>query len=527
MPLELAPLPSDPDELRRFAAALQTELYSKTLHIEKLKAQLAVLRRARFGKSSEKINREVEQLELLIGDLEEGEAENEARQDAPAAGARAEPRPDKASRLGNRKPLPEHLPREIIAHPGACVCPACGSQRLRKIADEEREVLEYVPSHFKVVVHQRPKLTCRDCEAITQPPMPSLPIARGRPGPGLIAHVLVSKYCDHLPLNRQSDIYAREGVDLGRSTMADWVGRAAWLVGPVAQAIGDYARAGPAVHADDTPIPVQDPGRDRTRKGRLWVVVRDERTWGSSNPPAAYYRYSPDRKGEHAQSLLAPCRGFLHADAYAGFGKLYDPDPTTGNTRLVEVACWAHARREIFDEHVRTKSPLAAQALERMGAIFAIERAINGQSAQIRLAVRQEKSVPLLAELKAFLENCLTRISRKGELTKAINYSLNRWDALTRFTQDGRLEMTNNAAERAIRPLTLGRRNWTFLGSDSGGDRAAVFFTIIQTCKLNDVNPEAYLADIVSRIADHSAKRIDDLLPWNWRPQGALASLAA
>ncbi|GAB5430492.1 MAG: IS66 family transposase [Devosia indica] len=518
MSLATAELPSDPDALRAFAAALQAELYAKTLHIEKLKAQLATLRRARFGQSSEKLDRQINLLELVIGELEEAEAENAARQENAAASSGSTP-PAKPPRIGNRRPLPEHLPREIVAHAGACACPACGSQRLRKIGDDEREVLEYVPSHFKVIVHVRPKLSCRDCEAITQPPMPSLPIERGRPGPGLIAHVLVSKYCDHLPLNRQSDIYGREGVSLDRSTMADWVGRAAWLLEPVARRIGDYVCAGPSIHADDTPIPVQDPGRGRTKTGRLWVVVRDEVTWGSRNPPAAYYRYSPDRKGEHAQALLAPASGFLHADAYAGFDKLYEPDPKTGRPRLEPVACWAHARRELFDEHIKTKSPIALQALEKIGAIFAVERGINGQGAETRRAVRQAQSLPLLTDLKAYLEASLERISRKSDLAKAIRYSLGRWEALCRYTDDGRLEMTNNAAERAIRPLTLGRRNWTFLGSDAGGERAAVFFTLIQSCKLNEVNPEAYLADLVGRIGEHPASRIDELLPWNWSPQ--------
>ena len=524
MSLATQQLPTDPIELRAFAAHLQSELYAKTLHIEKLKAQLAVLRRARFGQSSEKIDRQIDLLELIIGDLEEAEAEHEA---SSAAELGRSPSPARPARTGNRKPLPGHLPREIITHAGLCACPACGSVRLRRIGDDEREVLEYIPSHFKVVVHVRPKLSCRDCETITQPPMPSLPIERGRPGPGLLAHVLISKYCDHLPLNRQSDIYAREGVELDRSTMADWVGRAAWLMSSLAEAIGDYVRAGPAIHADDTPVPVQDPGRGKTKTGRLWVVVRDERSWGSPAPPAAYYRYSVDRKGEHAQALLGPCRGFLHADAYAGFDKLYAADPITGHARLVAVACWAHARREIFNEHATTNSPLAREALERIGEIFAIEREINGQSAPARLAARQARSLPLLIALKVFYETSLTRISRKGDLAKAIRYSTNRWDALTRFTQDGRLEMTNNAAERAIRPLTLGRRNWTFLGSDAGGDRAAVFYSIIQTCKLNDVNPEAYLADIIGRIGDHPASRIDQLLPWNWRRRDASEQVAA
>ena len=526
MSLATAELPTDPEALRAFAVALQAELYAKTLHIEKLKAQLATLRRARFGQSSEKLDHQIDLLELIIGDLEEAEAAREARQDATAAVPGAVAAPSRPPRVGNRRPLPDHLPREVITHAGICACPACGSERLRRISDDEREVLEYVPSHFKVVVHVRPKLSCRDCEAITQPAMPGLPIERGRPGQGLIAHVLVSKYCDHLPLNRQSGIYAREGVDLDRSTLADWVGRAAWLVAPVAERIGDYARAGPAIHADDTPIPVQDPGRGSTKSGRLWVVVRDEATWGSPNPPAAFYRYSPDRKGEHAQALLAPASGFLHADAYAGFDKLYQPDPITGRPRLEPVACWAHARRELFDEHARTKSPIARQALDKIGAIFAVEREINGRSAEARLAVRQAQSAPLLAELKNYLETSLGKISRKGDLARAIRYSLHRWEALCRFTEDGRLEMTNNAAERAIRPLTLGRRNWTFLGSDSGGERAAVFYTLIQTCKLNGINPEAYLADLIGRVGDHPAHRIDELLPWNWHSRSD-ARLAA
>lgn len=513
MSLATATLPSDPGELRAFAALLQSELYAKTLHIEKLKVQLAALRRARFGQSSEKLDRQIEQLELIIGDLEEGEAESEARS-APTV----VPRPAREPRQGNRKPLPGHLPREVVAHPGVCACPACGSKRLRKIDDDAREVLEYVPSHFKVVVHVRPKLSCRDCETITQPPMPMLPIERGRPGAGLVSHVIISKYCDHNPLNRQSDIYAREGVDLDRSTMAGWVGKMAWLLKPLAEEIGDYARAGPSVHADDTPIPVLDPGKGKTKTGHLWVVVRDEKPWGSSNPPAAYYRYSPDRKGEHAHALLAPCRGYLHADGYAGFGKLYQPD-AEGNTTLLEVACWAHARRGIFEDHAKTKSGIAMAALERIGALFAIEREINAQSADIRLAVRQDRSVPLLEELKAFLETNLERVSRKGDLAKAFRYCLKRWTALSRFALDGRLEMSNNAAERAIRPLTLGRRNWTFLGSDTGGIRAAVFFTIIQSAKLNGLNPEAYLTDVIGRIADHPAKHIDQLLPWNWAPK--------
>ena len=516
MSLAALALPSDPEELRLFAQALQAELYAKTLHIEKLKAQLAVLRRARFGKKSEKLDREIEQLELMIGDLEEGQAESDARSDAVAADEPAPVAKTSAPARRGRAPLPAHLPRERITHQAACACPACGGVDLRKIGEDEREVLEYVPSHFKVIVHVRPKLSCRACEKIVQPPMPSLPVERGRMGPRLMAHVLVAKYCDHLPLYRQSAIYARDGVELDRSTLADAVGHAAFLLRPLAEAIGARARAGPVLHADDTPVKVLDPGRGQTKEARLWVLLRDERPWGSPEPPIAYYRYSPNRKAEQAEALLGACRGFLHADGYAGFGPLYAPDPETGVPRLIETACWAHARREIFDH--AAGSALGKEALERIAALFAVEAEIVGRRPEQRLAERQARSAPLLAELKAFLEAGLTRLSRASELAKAFRYSLRRWEALTRYATDGRLEMTNNAAERAIRPLAIGRKNWLFAGSDTGGERAALMYTLIETAKLSGLNAEAYLADIIERIGDHPARRIDELLPWNWKP---------
>ena len=519
MSLAQAEIPSDPAALRVFAKALQTEIalrdaeiYAKTLLIEKIKAQLAALRRARYGRSSEKLDRDIEQLELMLGDLEEGDAESRARTRKVAGDDAAAP--EKSEEAKGRKPLPEHLPREETLHEAACSCPSCGGTKFSRIGEDRREVLEYVPSHFKVVVHVRPKLSCRGCETIVQAPMPSLPIERGRPGPGLIAHVLAAKYCDHLPLYRQSEIYARDGVDLERSTLADWVGGAAFLLAPLAEAIARHARAGSTVHADDTPVPVLDPGRGRTKTGRLWVLVRDERSWGSAIPPAAYYRYGPDRKTEQAMALLEGCRGFLHADAYAGFKELYKPD-ATGQPILTEVACWAHARRQIYEAHQKTKSPLSEGALERIAALFAVEKAVNGKEPAERLASRQEKSLPLLAELKAFYDQALAKISAKSSLAGAIRYSLTRWEALLRYTTDGRLEMTNNAAERAIRPLALGRKNWLFAGSDTGGDRAAMMYTIIQTAKLNGIDPEAYLRDILARIADHPISKIDQLLPWN------------
>jgi transposase len=533
MALATASLPPDPAALRALAIALQealaikdrelaardAELYAKTLHIEKLRATLALMKRARFGRSSERI----EQLELLISDLEEEAAEQQARRDAVTD---RRPSTTRERPARGRQPLPAHLPRERVVHDPASVCPGCGGSALTRLGADEREVLEYVPSHFKVVVHIRPKMSCRQCESITQAPAPSLPIERGRPGPNLLAHVLVAKYCDHTPLYRQSAIYARAGVELERSTLADWVGQAAFLFAPLAAAITRHVRAGAALHADDTPVPVLDPGRGKTKTGRLWVLVRDERPWSGPAPPAVTYLYSPDRKSEHAQTLLEGCRGFLHADGYAGFNGLYEP-AATGDARVIEVACWAHGRRKLFEVHAATGSVIAQGALERMTALFKIEAEINAHGPEHRHAVRQERSLPLLVELKDFLAAAFASISRKSSLAAAIRYSLARWPALCRFTEDGRLEMTNNAAERAIRPLALGRKNYLFAGSDSGGRRAALIYTIVQTATLNGLDPEAYLRDVLARIADHPINRIDALLPWNWAGAPATVSTAA
>jgi transposase len=503
----------------RAIAVRDAELYAKSLQIEHLKAQLAVLRRARFGRSSEKLDRDIEQLELLLGELEESAAESSARseqaQQEPTSPARAKPTDRKP---GGRKPLPAHLPREQIVHAPAAACACCGGTVLRRIGDKVTEVLEYVPSSFKVIQHVRPTMSCRACETITQAPLPSFPIERGRPGPGLLAHVAVSKFADGLPLHRQSVIYARQNVDLDRSTMADWMGRIAVLMYPLTEAIGRHVCAGPVLHADDTTIKVLAPGMGRTKTGRLWAAVRDERSFAGTAPPAAFYRYSSDRRGEHAEALLGSCRGFLHADGYAGFNALFAVDPKTGQPRLTEVACWAHARRKLYEVYEATASPLAKEALERIAELFAIEARINGRAPPDRLAVRQQDAVPLLAELETFLHKVLDQVSGKSTLAQAIRYATSRWAALTRYTTDGRLEMTNNAVERAIRPLALTRKNYLFAGADSGGIRAAAMYTLIETAKMNGLDPEAYLRDVLTRIADHSINRIGELLPWNWKP---------
>ncbi len=526
MSLSQADLPHDREDLRRLASELQREIHAKTLLIEKLKMQLAVLRRARFGRSSEKLDGQVEQLELLIGEIEEAEAESEARAETTQANNRAAPSSSKRGKPSGRAPLPDHLPQETIVHEPPCVCPSCGGEVFSKIGADEREVLEYVPSHFKRVLHIRPKMSCRACETIVQATMPSLPIEKGRPGPALLSHVLVSKFGDHLPLYRQSEIYARSGVSIDRSTMAFWVGHLSAYLEHVGAAIGRQVCSGLVVHADDTPVPVLDPGRGKTKTGRLWVAVRDERPFGSQAPPAAFYLYSPDRKAEHAKSLLNTCRGFLHADGYSGFSDLYLPDPKIGAPRLVEIACWAHARRKIYDVHVATGSPAAREALDKIGRLFSIEAEIRGKSPARRREARQQNSGPILAELKDFLDSTLAKISGKSSLAQAIRYATSRWEALTRFIDDGRLEMSNNAAERAIRPIALGRKNYLFAGSDEGGRRAALMYTLIETAKMNDVDPEAWLADVIARIADHPINRISELLPWNWKPHQSQACAA-
>src|SRR3954464_13833121 len=525
------PLPADPEALRAFAADLQAELarkdielaanaaeiHAKTLHIEKLKMQLAVLRRARFGRSSEKLDHDIEQLELRIGELEADLAAQDARaNDAAARTGPSTPASPPPPQQPVRKPLPEHLPRQTVTHEPTCACPGCGGTTFSRIGQDEREVLEYVPSSFKVICHVRPKLSCRSCETIVQSPMPSLPIERGRPGPGLIAHVVVSKYCDHTPLHRQSVIYAREGVELDRATLADWVGQAEFLLAPLAEAIGRHIRAGSVLHADDTTVPVLAPGNGKTKTGRLWVAVRDERPWGSDAPAAAFYLYSPDRKGIHAEMLLGTCQGFLHADGYSGFDRLYRPAKPGGDPPLIEVACWSHVRRKIYDVHQATASPIALEALERIAALFAIESSVSGHTSDRRRAARTEHAAPLLDELKIFLDTSLTKISGKSELAKAIRYALSRWKALVRYLGDGRLEMSNNAAERAMRIPVLGRKNYLFCGSDAGGQRAACLYTITATARMNGLNPEAYLTDILGRIADHPINKIDALLPWFW-----------
>ena len=489
-------------EAQRQTLSAQTdELRSSSERIEHLKLMVEKYRHMIFGARSEKIVLKLEQLEFELEEHETVLAEAEAFADRVSPEKQPKPRPE-------RKPLPEHLEREVVMHDaGGDCCPDCGAH-LRQFGEDVSEQLEYVPESFKVIRYVRPKYTCTGCDRIVEAPAPSRPVERGLAGPGLLAHVIVSKFADHLPLYRQSEIYSRQGVEISRSTLAGWVGAASDLLGPLVDAVQKHVLAGHKLHADDTPIPVLSPGNGKTKTGRLWTYVRDDRPAGEQTAPAVWFAYSEDRKGEHPRHHLKNFKGALQADAYAGFHHLYSED-------VYEAACWAHARRKFHEIHIAHESPTTTEALARIGALYAIEDEIRGKPADLRLSIRQSRARPLLDELHNWMEKTLRKLSAKSETAGAIRYSLSRWRALTRYTEDGRLEIDNSAAERALRAVALGRKNFLFAGSDSGGERAAAMYTLIGSAKLNGLDPELYLRTVLTQIADHPVTQIHDLLPWN------------
>lgn len=503
MALSCEQLPDDVDTLKRL-------LLGREALIEKLKAEIARLKRWRFGRSSERIDVALTQLQLALDELQvDGAPQVTATTSPLAESTQAEPKPRVTALRRTPRSFPEHLPRETIVHaPSRCTCADCGAA-LRKLGEDISEMLDYEPGYFKVIRHVRPKLSCVHCSQVLQMPAPARPIERGIPAPGLLAQVIVAKYGDHCPLYRQQAIYRRAGVELERATLADWVGGASRLLEPLVKSLGRYVLGAEKIHGDDTPVPVLDPGQGKTKRGRLWTYVRDDRPAASRDPPAVWYRYSPDRKGEHPRSHLKDFRGILQADAYSGFAALYE------NEQIIEASCWAHARRKFYDIHVSDRSPLAAEALQRIGALYAIEDEIRGRPAIERAQARQEHAAPLLLALHQWLSATLQLLSTKSALAGAIKYCLVRWTALTRYRDDGRIEIDNNTAERAIRPVVLGRRNYLFAGSDAGGERAANLYSLIGSAMLNAMDPYLYLRHVLERIAEHPINRIQELLPWH------------
>ena len=534
-------LPDDPATLKAIILAQRAEAERMAASvrayealIQALKIRIAKLKRQKFGPSSEKIEREIDQLQLALEDLEVAMATAEAKPEPTEAAATPETPAERAAPRRRGKPrIAETTARErVVLDPGEC-CPDCGGP-LRLVDEDVAEILELVAAQLKVIETARLKKSCRQCERIVQPPAPTRPIPRGMAGPGLLAHILVAKYDDHLPLYRQGEIFARHGADIPRSTLIDWCGQAIAVLRPLIERIKTNVMCTDRLHADDTPIQVLDPMVRQTRgkaraikEGRIWVYVRDDRPWGGKDPPGIAYYFSPDRKGEHPQGHLAEFKGVLQADAYGGFAKLYQATAPDTEPRVREAACWAHLRRDFHDIWKATASPVAKDALERIGRLYDVEREITGQPAERRREARQNRSRPHVDAFRLWCESQLVRVPAKGDLAEAMRYALKRWDAFTLFLEDGRIAIDNNPAERAIRPVAIGRKNWLFAGSDAGGETLADAMTIIETAKLSGLNPEAYLADVLARINDHIVTRLDELLPWNWTPPAQQAAQAA
>ena len=503
--------------------------------IAQQKLRIAKLERQVYGQRSERSARLIDQLALTFEELEASATQDELA--AEKAVARTTTVAGFTRKRPERNTFPDHLPceRVVIDPPTACEC--CGGNRLRKLGEDVTRTLESQPRQWKVIETVREKFTCRDCEKISQAPAPFHVIARGWAGANLLAMIVFEKFGQHQPLNRQAERYALEGVPIALSTMADAVGSVCTALDPLLRLVKSHVMAAERLHGDDTTVPVLAKGKTDT--GRCWVYVRDDKPFGGTGPPAAMFYYSRDRRGEHPQAHLAGYAGILQADAYDGYNKLYLADRKPGPVQ--EAACWVHARRPFFamadlEENTRRKaagkkeiplSPIAIEVVRRIDALFEIERSINGKCPEERLAVRRNLSQPLVDDLRVYMREQAAGLSRGHDLVKAVNYMLKRWPAFTLFLEDGRVCLSNNAAERGLRGIALGRKSWLFCGSDRGGQRAAVMYSLIVTAKMNGVDPQAWLADVLSRIAAHPTHRLAELLPWNWRPLAIAGSALA
>ena len=508
------------------SAAARAAQSDTAAYIEHLKLQIEKLKRALYGPRAERTARLLDQMELKLEELETTATQDELRAEQEAAKAKTTTVAGFTRKRPSRQPFPEHLPRERVVLPGPTQCFCCGGSRLAKLGESVTETLESTPRIFKVIQHVREKFTCRDCEKISQEPAPFHTIPRAFAGPSLLAMIAYDKFGLHQPLNRQSERFGLEGIPLSVSTLADLIGATCVALKPVYNFIKSTVFKAERIHGDDTTVPVLAQGQ--TDIARVWVYVRDDRPFGGSGPPCAVFYYSHDRAGIHPQTHLAEYSGVFQADAYGGYNKLYVPTRSPGP--IIEAACWAHGRRKFFEladiarnakRRAQGKTPafvapMALAALQRIDTLFEIERGINGRSPAERLAVRQQLCGPLVTELESWMRAERAKLSRHNDVAKAMDYMLNRWPAFTRFLTDGRICLTNNAAERALRTLALGRKSWLFAGSDRGGERAAMMYSLITTAKMNDVDPQAWLADTLARIANHPAQRIGELMPWNW-----------
>ena len=509
--LDVDDLPTDPAALRALLIAERAQHEAEIARIgserDRLRAIVIALQRHRFGRRSERLD--PDQLALALEDLEQGIAAAEAQEEHLTPPGRSRPI---RRRKTNRGALPGHLPRiELEIDVAARTCPCCAGE-LHRIGEDVAERLDVVPLQFRVLVIRRPKYACRTCSGtVVQAPAPPRLIEGGLPTEALVAHVIVAKYADHCPLYRQAQIYARQGIDLDRSTLADWVGRGAWWLRSLHAKLLNELRASPKLFADETTAPVLDPGRGRTKTGQLWAYARDDRPWGGPAPPAVAYVYAPDRKGERPAAHLRGFRGVLQVDGYAGYRALAE----SGQVQL--AFCWSHVRRQFYEIAAGGAAPIATETLARIAELYTIEAEIRGRSADERCAVRRNKARPLLAALRTWMETKLAAVSQKGKLAEAFRYALSRWDGLSRFLDDGRIEIDSNVVERTIRPLALNRKNALFAGSDGGGEHWAILASLIETCKLNSVDPQAYLADVFAHLVEgHPINRLDELLPWNW-----------